>query len=332
MTLRNHMLAILLSGWIRTRPLVDTVMRDRTSAAGNSAGRTVRQLSMLLGNAATQELRTLGFGPLLTLLASPAWLESHVSTLARQRAFEVKPDQRAAWAEPIGISGGNDSTLRGVPGGAAGRVVALYLAEGIGVHYASPEVRNGVAWRGLAQASTAFERPARPIVGALEVLSDTGPRDVSRASGEAAVRREFAAELAWLSTPDGQRAIAGLEAPMVAIEAPDPGVSAAIEAIDRAAEARQIGRITPIQAPGRVQLLPRFVPILQVEPDLVSDPGPDLSDQLGANRTEGEAPDAADAPVEEAPAKTTKKKRSGLWTGLGLTAAGATLLAWLKGR
>lgn len=338
MTLHNHMLAILLSGLLRTRPLADTVQRGRTSAAGNSAGRAVRQLSMLLGNAATQELRALGLGQLLTLLASPAWLESRVSVLARQRAFQVKPEQRAAWAEPVGISGGNDSTLRGVPGGAAGGAVALYLAEGIGVRSASAEVRDSAAWRALAQAATSFERPAGPIVGALEALSETGPRDVSRSSGEAAVRREFAAELAWLGTTDGQRAVAGLEAPMVAIEAPDPGFAAANAAIQRARAARQIGPVTPLTPftpAGRLRPLPRFVPIVQVE-----EPGPDLSDQRGAANAEGEAPEGQPAPEGEpapdpadAPAKTTKKKtRSGLWTGLGLTAGGVTLLALLRRR
>jgi hypothetical protein len=329
--LRDAMLALLMAGWLRVRPVTDAVQRGRTSPAGREAALTVRQLSTLLGNALVADMRRLGFESLLILLSSPAWLESRVSERARRMAFRVQAPEREAWARPRPIDVGNDGELRGVPGGGAITAVALFQREGFAANQpASGAIRQIAAWRALVQGSQAFERPASAIVGGLEVLIANGGTVKDRVRAEQAVRREYAAELRWLSTADGQRAIAGrrLEVPTVAIPEFDDAVGAIRDAINNRPTV-PVG--TPrLRSPGG---FPPFTPG-EREADAGWVVVDDVSDRLEIEVNDDAARNEGQADTPEAPADAPEQKKSGtagMWLG-GLFAAGLGLTAWTRWR
>lgn len=332
------MRTVLLTGWIRARPVTDIVRRDRNSAGGKVAVQALRTLWTLLGNAATQDMIRAGYGDLLFLLSSPVWLDTnpYVSQKASRAAFDQR-GRREAWAKPFGPQDGQDVGLKGAPGGEARAAVAIWLKAGAPFERVSLETLNGRAWIGLAEAYEAWPQRAAEVVAGIESVVATDGRMPDRAAATAAIQAEYGAELAWLVTPQGQRAVrqgqpAGALADRliyIRAEVPTWASTEAAAALADAIRARRLGAVYPIKRPGFVPLPPRTGT-------------PPLAD-LGAARQEAEAPVAeapvAEAPVDEAPAeapkktpKKKKKKRSGLWAGLGLTAAGATLLALLRRR
>ena len=294
MSVRDDMRRILEAGAMEAARVADPVQRDRTSAAGRVAARTVRQLSMLLGNLLTAEMVEQGFGPLLAFLASPRWLQwttwspapgERGSQLAREARGDTLPADFAEWARPVGLEGGDDSTLRGVPGGGARAAVRLYLSEGRTAVTGSP-VYQSWAYRVLDRASTSFARPAIALITVLEGMAETG-KVRNPAPARQAVRAAYWSELRFLGAQE-ERAV---EVEVIRVEVPRPvavpmGIARPRTDLDAALRVRPRG--------------PVFVP------------GPRLDGQAPSTLNEGEAPDAAPAdtpaPAEGAPTITKKKR------------------------
>lgn len=320
MNVRALMLALLTAGWLRVRNVADPAYRDRSSAAGVEAAQTVRRLSMLLGNVLTADMQA-DFAPLLVLLSSPEWVRSGVSQRSRMVAFDIRaavdPSRVEAWAQPLGLDGGSDGMLRGIPGGEAARAVLLYMQASVGQRSASNEIRDSNAWRALESAAPGFGRSASEFVGALEAIIAAGAVP-DRERGAAAIRAEYAAELEWLITPEGWRIVEGKSVNVRRVEVPDAGIESARAAIGQGFDARTLP--SAIRDIGR---LAGRVPQAPSTPDL------DLGD---ANRSEGEAPAPAPAPEPEPAPRKKKKSRAGLVIGGVVTAAGVLVALIKRGR
>lgn len=330
MTLRDTMTALLMAGWLRVRPVTDPMIRDRASAGGAAAAITVRQLSMLLGNALTADMvqQRRDFDALLRLLSSAAWIEGRISQRARYVAFEIRaangPQEIAEWAQPWGLDGLNDGVLRGTPGGEARQAVMLYLRECIGQPAASAQIRQTAAWRAHLAASSGFERPASVFVGALEAMIAAGGVP-NRERGVAAIQREYAAELAWLRSDEGRQfALYAAPATMIAVQVPQLPDASRI-ALGQTFDVRDLP--TSLGQPRAVPQLPAAIDLsLGASGRLEGEVGqPPLADEAPAA-----PPPAAPPAAEPEPAKKkTKKKNSAALIGGALTAA-SLLAAILK--
>lgn len=299
MSVRDDMRRILEAGAVEVSRVADPVQRDRTSAAGQVAARTVRQLSMLLGNLLTADMIEQGFGPLLAFLASPRWLQwttwspspgQRGSQLAREARGDTLPADFDAWAQPVGLEGGDDATLRGVPGGGARAAVRLYLSESRTAVTGSP-VYQSWAYRMLNDASTAFARPAIAVINVLEGMADTGAVR-NPAQARQAVRAAYWSELNFLGAQNAGPA----RVEVIGVQVPGP---VAIPRVERPRV--ELGDALRVDAPGPFLL-----------------PGVRLDGQAPSTRNEGaytgDAPlDPNAAPADNAPAEgapsNTKKKR-----------------------
>ena len=197
-------------------PESDRVRSDRSSAGGRIAADTLRRLLMLVGNGLTAEMTAQGLGDLLGLLSSPSWLANRATIRARSLAFDIGRDRWDAWAQPVGMVGGGDSTMRGVPGGAAVSAVTVYR-QARAIRPMDAAQRATAAWSALASAADSWTRAAMPVVGLLTALSEgRDPDGIAAAqTAAAAVRRAFAEELEYLATPEGQQSTR----PVVVIDA-----------------------------------------------------------------------------------------------------------------
>lgn len=254
------------AAWLRVVALPESkrVRSDRLSPAGGIAADTVRRLWMLAGNGLTAEMVGLGLGDLLGLLSSPRWLENGATMRARGLAFDLGRARWDEWAQPTGLAGGGDASLRGVPGGAAVSAVNLYRRVR-GARPMGAELRATAPWAALASAADSWARAATPVIGLIATLSEArDPQGIANAQAAAdAVRAEFADELDYLRTAEGQQSVRDV----VVIDAQPAPLDQALPTIEGPARLPSL--------PERVVRLPR-------------PSGPDLTAPEGANAQTGD--------------------------------------------
>jgi hypothetical protein len=315
MSLRQQAHEILTAGAVEVSPLVDPVNRGRSSRAGQVAARVVRRLSMLLGNALVREMEGAGLRPLLAFVSSPQWVRWLGSRRSIDVAFSIRaasePERIPQWARPVGMDGGNDRDLRGVPGGDGARLVGIYRNAAISNDVRS-SLDDGWAFKKLAQASTGFARPALVFLGHLEALS-AADRAAYVTQGVAAVRDAYADEAEWLTTLDGALFSRDAQAEVLPVQVPQtelmvPGRRLDLTGLDR------------IRVPGFAEF-----PI-QRSPDLGTGAGPR---QESAADTDREVTDSG-APTAQPPKTKTNvwPKRIAIGTGV---LVGVGLLATAMG-